>query len=175
MVSRHRANGKTSPARAVGAVAAPLVFVRNEAGRRGVPLAASFTHWVTDTLRGAGRRRRTEVNILIVGADAGRDFNRRFRNRDYATNVLSFPYEPMPHERSALIGDLVICAPVIALEAIAQEKNSRDHYAHLTIHGVLHLLGFDHVDDADAARMEALERRLLHARGIADPYREQVA
>ena len=119
----------------------------------------------------AGRRKRSEVNILIVGSHPGRDYNRQFRQRDYATNVLSFPYQPMPHEKTALIGDLVICAPVVAIEAIAQEKNVRDHYAHMTIHGVLHLLGFDHIDDSDAERMETIERRILATLGIGDPYR----
>lgn len=148
------------------------VSVRNEAGRAGVPLTASFTRWVDAALRGAKHRRRVEVNILVVGSEAGRTFNREFRQRDYATNVLSFPYEPMAHEKTSLIGDLVICAPVVALEAIAQEKKARDHWAHLTVHGVLHLLDFDHVDEEDAERMEALERRVLAALGIDDPYRD---
>ncbi len=152
------------------AAAAPLVFVRNETARAGVPVAASFKTWVAAALRGARWRRHAEVNILVVGSEAGRDYNRRYRQRDYATNVLSFPYEPMPHEKTALIGDLVICAPVVAMEAIAQEKRARDHWAHMTVHGVLHLVGHDHIDDTDAERMEALERRVLAGLGIADPY-----
>ena len=150
----------------------PVVFVRNETARRGVPLTASFTRWVEAALHGARWRRRAEVNILVVGSEAGRQFNRQFRQRDYATNVLSFPYEPMPHEKTALLGDLVICAPVVAMEAIAQAKHPRDHWAHLTVHGVLHLIGHDHIDDDDAERMEALERRVLAGIGIDDPYRE---
>lgn len=149
-----------------------MVFVRNEAGRTGVPLTPSFTRWVTAALRGAGHRRRTEVNILVVGSAAGRDYNARFRHRDYATNVLSFPYEPMPHEKTALLGDLVICAPVVTIEAIAQSKPVRNHWAHMTVHGVLHLLGHDHLVDAEAERMEALETRILAGLGIGDPYRE---
>lgn len=150
-----------------------MVFVRNETARAGVPLTASFTRWVDAALRGARWRRRAEVNILVVGSEAGRDYNRRFRQRDYATNVLSFPYEPMAHERTALIGDLVLCAPVVAMEAIAQAKRPRDHWAHLTVHGVLHLVGHDHIDEADAERMEALERRVLAGLGIDDPYRDE--
>ncbi len=150
-----------------------MVFVRNESARAGVPLTASFTRWVDAALRGARWRRRAEVNILVVGSEAGRDYNRRFRQRDYATNVLSFPYEPMAHERTALIGDLVLCAPVVAMEAIAQAKRPRDHWAHLTVHGVLHLVGHDHIDEADAERMEALERRVLAGLGIDDPYRDE--
>lgn len=148
------------------------VFVRNETTRSGVPLTASFTRWVDAALRGARRRKRAEVNILIVGSESGRYFNQQYRQRDYATNVLSFPYEPMPHEKTALLGDLVICAPVVAMEAIAQDKRPRDHWAHMTVHGVLHLVGHDHIDDTDAERMEALERRVLAGLGIADPYVE---
>lgn len=151
-----------------------VVYVRNETSRAGVPLAPSFTHWVTAALRMTGRRKRSDVNILIVGSEAGRGYNRQFRQRDYATNVLSFEYEPMRHEKTTLIGDLVICAPVVAREALEQGKSVRAHYAHMTIHGVLHLLGFDHIDDADAVRMETLERNLLHTLGIADPYRREL-
>jgi probable rRNA maturation factor len=148
----------------------PLVFVRNETARTGVPVAASFTAWVDAALRGARWRKRAEVNILITDGERGRGYNQQFRQRDYATNVLSFPYEPMPHEKSAPLGDLVICAPVVALEAIAQGKKPRDHWAHMTVHGVLHLIGFDHIDDGDAERMEALETRVLAGLGVADPY-----
>ncbi len=164
------APAKKSTARPPHVATSACVFVRNETGRAGVPLASSFTRWVDAALRGAEHRRRAEVNIVIVGSEAGRRFNREFRQRDYATNVLSFAYEPMAHEKTALLGDLVICAPVVALEAIAQEKNARAHWAHMTVHGVLHLLGLDHVDDADAERMEALERRILAGLGIQDPY-----
>ena len=145
------------------------LWLRNEAGRKGVPLARSFERW-TGAIPQLRRRREAGVNILVVGLAAGRRYNREFRDRDYATNVLSFPYEAMPGERSHLLGDLVICAPVVAREAREQRKSVRDHYAHMTIHGVLHLLGHDHADDAEAERMEALERRILASLGIADPY-----
>lgn len=144
------------------------LWLRNEAGRRGVPARASFARWIGAAL--AGRRRKAEVNLLIVGARRGRAFNRDFRSRDYATNVLSFPYEPLPHEKVNLLGDLIICAPVVAREARQQRKPVREHYAHLIVHGMLHLLGHDHDNDADAARMEALETRILAGLGIADPY-----
>lgn len=161
------------PKRTADTAAGPAraqVWVRNETTRAGVPLTASFVRWIEAALRAAGRRGRTEVNVLIVGTDRGREFNAGFRARDYATNVLSFPYEPMQHERTRLIGDLVICAPVVAREAREQRKRVRDHYAHMTVHGVLHLLGFDHEDDAGARRMETLERKVLGVLGIADPY-----
>ena len=144
------------------------LWLRNEAGRRGVPLAPSFRRWIG--VIPALQRRAAAVNILIVDARAGRRYNRDFRGRDYATNVLSFPYQCLPGERSTLLGDLVICAPVVAREAREQGKAPRDHYAHLTIHGVLHLLGHDHKHDAQAQRMERLETRILAQLGIADPY-----
>ena len=145
------------------------LWLRNDAGRRGVPLRASFERWI-EAIPGI-RRRQTGINILIVDARAGRRYNREFRGRDYATNVLSFPYEAMPGERSGLLGDLVICAPVIAREAREQRKDPRDHYAHMAVHGALHLLGHDHEDEIDAERMEALERRILASLDIGDPYR----
>lgn len=147
------------------------LWVRNEAGRRGVPLRPSFERWIAAIPDVAALRGRVELNILIVGEEAGREFNRRFRGRDYATNVLSFPWEPAPGEQARLLGDLVIAAPVVAREAAEQGKRARDHWAHLAIHGTLHLLGHDHEEDAEAERMEAIERQALAALGIADPYR----
>jgi len=144
------------------------LFLRNEAARRGVPQRRSFQRWI-DAIPDL-RRRRAEVNLLIVGSAAGRRFNREFRHKDYATNVLSFPYEPLSTERGGLLGDLVICAPVVAREAKEQGKPRRDHYVHLTVHGVLHLLGYDHEKPRDARRMEALEIRILAGLGIPDPY-----
>jgi probable rRNA maturation factor len=154
------------------AAAAPklCLWVKNEAGRRGVPMLRSFERWIAAIPELRKRRQWTELNILIVGSAEGRRYNREFRGRDYATNVLSFPYEAAPGEHSGLLGDLVICAPVVAREAREQHKDPRDHFAHLTIHGALHLLGYDHETDADAERMEALERAVLANIGIADPY-----
>ncbi len=146
------------------------LWLKNEAGRRGVPVLRSFEKWIAAIPELHARRGWTEINILIVDARAGRRYNREFRGRDYATNVLSFPYEPMPGEHSGLLGDLVVCAPVVAREAREQHKVARDHFAHMTIHGVLHLLGHDHERDADAERMEALERRILASLDISDPY-----
>ncbi|NCT67113.1 MAG: rRNA maturation RNase YbeY [Rhodanobacteraceae bacterium] len=146
------------------------LWLKNEAGRRGVPVRRSFERWIGAIPEIAARADWTEVNILIVGRAAGRRYNREFRGRDYATNVLSFPYDPLPGEHSGLLGDIVICAPVVAREAREQRKDPRAHYAHLTVHGVLHLLGYDHETEDDAERMEALERQVLATLGIADPY-----
>jgi len=144
------------------------LYLRNEASRRGVPLKRSFEGWINAIPE--LRRRQITLNILVVGAREGRRYNREFRGKDYATNVLSFPYEPLSGEKTTLLGDLVVCAPVVAREAAEQGKRARNHYAHLTVHGVLHLLGHDHQSEADAERMEAWERRILAEIGIADPY-----
>jgi len=120
--------------------------------RHGVPSAAALRAWA-----GAG-----VSTIRIVGRREGRELNRRYRRRDYATNVLSFPY--------GRTGDVVLCHPVIAREARKQKKSLRAHYAHLVVHGVLHLRGHAHDDKASARRMEAREIRILRRFGFADPY-----
>jgi probable rRNA maturation factor len=140
------------------------------ARRAGVPAPASFRRWVEAALRGARRRKATELSIRIVDTAEGRALNRDYRGKDYATNVLSFPVELPPGVDLPLIGDLAICAPVVAREAAEQGKDPRDHWAHMTVHGVLHLLGYDHIEDAEAEAMEALETRILAGLGIADPY-----
>ena len=140
-------------------------------GPRGLPQRASFQHWIESTLRMVKRRVKTELSIRLVDADEGRSLNRQYRGRDYATNVLSFAVELPSEVKLPLLGDLVICAPVVSREASEQGKPLRAHYAHMTIHGTLHLLGYDHENDGDAESMEALERRLLAGLGIDDPYR----
>ena len=140
--------------------------------RKGIPAAASFRRWASAAL--AGRIRQADLAIRIVDEAEGRALNRHYRGRDYATNVLSFPAELPeglpPGVRMPLLGDLVICAPVVAREAHEQDKATAAHYAHLTVHGVLHLLGWDHEDSREADAMEQLEREILAALGIDDPY-----
>lgn len=140
------------------------------APRLGIPATPSFRRWVEAALRGAKRRKTTELSIRIVDTDEGRMLNREYRGRDYATNVLSFPVELPPGIALPLIGDLAICAPVVAREAAEQGKPARDHWAHMTVHGVLHLLGYNHIEDTEAEAMEALETRILAGLGIANPY-----
>jgi probable rRNA maturation factor len=150
--------------------AASVVALSYATSRRGVPSATAFRTWVVAALGGARWRAPAELAVRIVDADEGRQFNRSYRGKDYATNVLSFPAE-LPHGvKLPLLGDLVICAPVVAREAAEQGKSTRDHYAHLTIHGVLHLLGYDHENRQDAQKMEALEQRILAGLDIANPY-----
>lgn len=138
--------------------------------RNGLPSSASFHRWAQAALRGAKRRKPVELAIRIVDTEEGRALNRDYRGKDYATNVLSFPAELPPGVQLPLIGDLAICAPVVLREAAEQGKPPRDHWAHLTVHGVLHLLGYDHIDDREAEAMETLEIRILAGLGIADPY-----
>lgn len=152
------------------ATANPVVHLGYVAPRKGLPAPRSFTRWVAAALAGAGRTRNTELSIRIVDLGEGRELNRRYRDKDYATNVLSFPVELPDGVEVPLIGDLVICAPVVAREAAAQGKPDRHHWAHLTVHGTLHLLGFDHIVEEDAEHMEALERRILATLDIPDPY-----
>jgi probable rRNA maturation factor len=140
--------------------------------RAGVPAAVSFRKWVAAALE--GRIREADLAIRIVGAKEGRALNRHYRGKDYATNVLSFPAElpeGLPQDvRLPLLGDLVLCAPVIAREAKEQGKPLAAHYAHLTVHGALHLLGWDHEDPREAECMERLEREILAGMGLPDPY-----
>ena len=109
-----------------------------------------------------------EVTVRIVDADEARALNRDYRAKDYATNVLTFDYQRLP----SVMADLVLCAPVVALEAREQDKSLEAHYAHLLVHGTLHAQGWDHQRVADARAMEAHESALLLALGFADPYRK---
>jgi probable rRNA maturation factor len=140
--------------------------------RKGLPAATSVRRWAVAAL--AGQRRAVELSVRFVDSAEGRALNRDYRGKDYATNVLSFPVELPAGVRSPLLGDLVICAPVVALEALGQDKPLAQHYAHLVVHGVLHLLGMDHERSAaEAEAMEARERRILAGLGIPDPYAER--
>ena len=109
-----------------------------------------------------------EITVRIVGEDEGRQLNHEFRQKDYATNVLTFDYASEP----VVCADLVICAPVIEREAQDQNKPLQAHYAHMLVHGTLHAQGFDHIEDDEAEAMEAQERSLLARLGFADPYAE---
>lgn len=107
------------------------------------------------------------VTLRIVGAREGRALNRRFRGRDYATNVLTFVYDDEPPLR----GDIALCAPVVAREARAGARSLEAHYAHLVVHGMLHLQGLDHEKARDARKMEEREKAILRGLGYPDPYR----
>ncbi len=134
----------------------------------GIPAPEEVRRWVDCAL--AGRRPAAELAVRIVDEAEITALNRRYRGKDGATNVLSFPFDAMPGVETEQLGDVVICAPVVAAEAVTQGKSLQAHWAHIVIHGVLHLLGFDHHLDDEAQQMEALEIRLLASLGLPDPY-----
>ncbi len=126
-----------------------------------IPSKAQFAKWIKATLRVD-----TEVTIRIVDTDEGRELNSMYRGKDYATNVLTFPLTDTPH----LMGDIIICAPVVEHEAEAQQKTLTAHYAHLTVHGILHLHGYDHETEAQAELMEGIETAVVTKLGYPSPY-----
>lgn len=138
--------------------------------RRGVPTNAEFRGWVAVAL---GRRRAGEVVVRVVDERESAQLNLTYRRKRGPTNVLSFPAGDDVAAVAPWLGDLVICAPLVAREARAQRKTARAHWAHLTIHGTLHLLGYDHVRSEDAETMEALEVKLMRRLGFNNPYEDE--
>jgi probable rRNA maturation factor len=139
------------------------------ASERAGPDDAAFRQWCELALR--QRSGDSELTIRLVDEAEGRELNSTYRHKDYATNVLSFPADvPDDMLDIPLLGDLVICVQVVEREAREQNKSLDSHWAHLVIHGCLHLLGYDHIDDDEAEEMEALERTLLAELGHPDPY-----
>ncbi|MFC6670069.1 rRNA maturation RNase YbeY [Marinobacterium aestuariivivens] len=134
----------------------------------GLPSQAQFQQWVDAAL--GSRHDGAELCIRIVDADESQTLNRQYRGKDKPTNVLSFPFEVPEGIPLDLLGDLVICAQVVAREAVEQQKPELDHWAHMVIHGTLHLLGYDHINDEDADEMESLEQQILADLAIPDPY-----
>lgn len=128
-----------------------------------VPQRRQFERWVLAALRID-----TMLNIRIVDLEEGRALNSFYRGKDYATNVLTFPLSEEP----VLMGDIIICAPVVRQESMEQGKPLLAHYAHMTVHGVLHLHGYDHEHDAQAALMESIEVAILQGLRFPDPYAE---
>jgi len=146
--------------------------LQNASTAPGVPLSGQLRSWAEAAL--AGRRERAELSVRLVDESEGADLNRRFRGRSGPTNVLSFSFEPLPGLGECdLLGDLVICAPLVAREASEQGKTLEAHWAHMLVHGVLHLLGYDHLGAADAIAMEALETRILCGLGFPAPYEDK--
>ena len=140
-----------------------------------LPTEADFARWCAAAL--AGRRERAALTIRIVDVPEGQALNLRFRGQDRPTNVLSFPFEAPPglpagEGLDELLGDLVICAAVVSREALEQGKAPTAHWAHLVVHGVLHLLGYDHHTDTEAQAMEGLETAVLVRLGFPPPYTE---
>jgi len=141
-----------------------------------VPKEAEVRCWLQQAYRAGSTNesRRCDVSVRIVDEDESRQLNNRYRQQDKATNVLAFPAAAvgLPEHEAELLGDLVICGPLVEQEAEAQGKNPAGHWGHLLIHGMLHLLGYDHETSSRAAEMEDMERKILGSRGIDDPYQE---
>lgn len=133
-----------------------------------VPPRKQIARWVRAAL--GGRRGAWSLGVRIVGDAEGRRVNRQFRHRDRPTNVLSFNATLREADGRKLLGDLIVCAPVVAREAREQRKSRAAHWAHMIVHGTLHLRGYDHEHDADARRMERRERSILGSLGFPDPY-----
>ncbi len=145
------------------------VDIENASGEK-VPGNAAFKRWISAAI--GARRDKAELSVRITDAEEIEMLNRQYRGKDYATNVLSFPADLPPELKLPHLGDIVICAEVVEREARAQNKSSEAHWAHMVVHGTLHLLGYDHVDDADAEIMEALEIDILRQLNFANPYLE---
>ncbi len=146
---------------------AVTIDLQNDGGIDALPAERQFRDWVEAALQ---REYATlEQTIRVVDRDEGGDLNRRYRGQPAATNVLAFPFDGA-HLGYDCLGDLVLCAPVVADEAERQGKPAEAHWAHLVVHGMLHLQGFDHHNDADRERMEALEIKILGRLGYTNPY-----
>lgn len=135
-----------------------------------IPTRQQFKIWVTAALQ--SHPKKNELVIRIVDTVESAELNQTYRHKQGPTNVLSFPFSAPPGVAAELLGDIIICAPLVQQEASAANKPLMDHWAHLVVHGVLHLLGYDHVNDQDATVMENLETKILAQLGFPDPYQE---
>jgi len=133
-----------------------------------LPSHKDFQHWVEATLLPFNKP--FELTIRLVGNEESQQLNSQYRGKDKPTNVLSFPFEVPEGIELNLLGDLIICVPVVRQEAMAQQKSLNAHWAHMVVHGCLHLLGFDHIDDTEAEEMEALETKVITSLGFPEPY-----
>ena len=145
-----------------------------------VPAESDIRDWLEKVIAhvGAGTERELEISVKIVGEAEGRKLNRQYRDQDRATNVLSFPaseaaVKDPPPDLPLALGDIVICGPVVAREADEQGKDNPDHWAHLIVHGALHLMGYDHETDDGARQMESLEASILALGGVENPYKSE--
>lgn len=140
------------------------------ASREAVPSGKDIRHWITTALTGRTPQEQVEVSVRLVGDTEMAQLNETYRGKKGPTNVLSFPADLPPELNLPLLGDIVICAPVVAAEAAQQGKNPTAHWAHMTVHGTLHLLGYDHIEEEEAAIMEALESAILRQLNYSCPY-----
>ncbi len=159
---------RNRPEKIVGGTTKVNVNVQIASRAHGLPSAAQLKVWAQAAL--SGMEGVPELTVRVVDEAESAELNRTFRRVSGPTNVLSFPFEPPSPVQMSLLGDVVICAPVVEMEAQEQNKIVDAHWAHMVIHGTLHLMGYDHENDVDAARMESEERRILAGLGFSDPY-----
>ncbi len=133
-----------------------------------IPAVDAFQRWADAALTEVEQD--CELSIRLVDEAESAELNQQYRGKNGPTNVLSFPFEAPIELDPRLLGDLVICAPVVEKEAAEQDKSVNDHWAHMVVHGCLHLLGYDHIEDEEAEQMEALEIRILSTLNIINPY-----
>ena len=152
----------------------PYVDLQNalETDLPGLPTEEQLNQWVLAALDGRCDLDEPELTIRITDEAESQELNHEYRGKDYPTNVLSFPFEAPPEVPIPLLGDLVICAQVVFREATEQNKTAESHWAHMVIHGCLHLLGYDHINDDEAEEMEGIERQIMASLGFEDPYLE---
>ena len=143
----------------------------NNSDSKQLPELSELEMWATAAV--GQQRAEAEISLLIVDEAEGAELNSQWRNKNGPTNVLSFPSDLPAELGLPLLGDLIICAPVVAREALEQKKSLNSHWAHMMVHGTLHLLGFDHIDDDQAEEMESLEADILARIGYPDPYQDR--
>lgn len=149
----------------------PTVDIQLACNEKHIPNEQQFTQWITLALTTIeSLQTNSEVSLRIVSEEEIQTLNRDYRHKDKPTNVLSFPSDLPDFVESPLLGDIVICATIVEKEALAQGKVIEHHWAHMVIHGVLHLCGYDHIDESDAEEMESLEIKLLQTLKIPSPY-----
>lgn len=147
-----------------------LIEIQIESQSKQIPAEKQFEDWVDEVLKNEDQD--LEIVIRIVDEDEMIRFNEQYRDKKGTTNILSFPFEVPDGVESQLLGDLLVCAPVVEEESKEQNKKLEHHWAHLIIHGILHLLGYNHIDDVEAEEMEKLEIDILTTIGINNPYQE---
>jgi len=145
-----------------------ILDIQSASSSEDAPDDQSIKRWVSAAI--GSKTGDTELSIRIVDEAEGKALNETYRGASGPTNVLSFPFDEKPPEPLPLIGDIVVCAPVVAREAAQQNKDLNAHWAHMIIHGVLHLLGYDHQNDSEAAIMESLETEIMQKLGFPPPY-----
>lgn len=137
-----------------------------------LPTEEQLTLWATTALLNRTEYEEPEMTIRIVDEEESQELNHEYRGKDKPTNVLSFPFEAPAHVPIPLLGDLIVCKQVVEREAIEQGKTLTSHWAHMIIHGCLHLLGYDHIEDEEAEEMEGIERVVMAELGFEDPYKD---